>query len=194
MARWRVAAYGLPRPLLSGRWAAQVSTDPLGVRNGSEKLRFSIAVASAIIFAIIALSPHRVKACSCGGADPLDHLTDAHVVFLGRVVGRVDFPPRAEDQAVLQRATVFEVRAYWRGRHERYRVVESMPVGSGCGVSFEENASYVIVAKEGKSPSGERALHTGFCERNRLVRNEEDIRPFLEKLGGPSWGRTDIPR
>ena len=37
MAGCSLAAYGVPRPVFGGRWAAQVSTDPLGARQIKEK-------------------------------------------------------------------------------------------------------------------------------------------------------------
>ena len=41
MAWWHLAAYGLPRPVLGGRWAAQVSTDPLYGMKAKQMTRHS---------------------------------------------------------------------------------------------------------------------------------------------------------
>jgi len=83
--------------------------------------------------------------CGCGEfyLSPNDELLNAGAVFGGEVVSVTDLP-QMESDSVRQKRIVFRVITSWKNAANPEIVVDTGPVGEGCGLEFRPGEIWVV--------------------------------------------------
>ena len=98
----------------------------------------------AVIAGTILLAPSAASACSCMGTTLGEQAADLDYVFTGQLIASETIDDVADNGLRL----VFEVERVYKGEITTPFTIYSHAQGSACGVSFTENVTTGVVARE----------------------------------------------
>lgn len=128
---------------------------------------FLVLVMAASFMFMFAAKP--CYACSCAGIPFDQEMNRSKAVFAGKVIQVNEeksyhgttgwFRPTYS----LQKSILFEVTQTWKGISESQVIVYTGSGGGDCGFDFTLGNTYLVVA------GGENELHTGICNRTKVL-------------------------
>lgn len=141
--------------------------------------RITLFVATLALLVNLQVAPARGSTtttqgiCGCGEfyPSPNDAIQDAGAVFTGEVVSVTDIPAEQAD-AFRQKRIVFKVINRWKMARGAESVVDTGPLGEGCGLEFRPGEIWVVYMDTSRIVSK--------CTRTRLL---EEAGEDLAQLG-----------